>query len=413
MNHAPPRSPLPPTEAALVGTEAGYQEMIARAWKLVPMLSARAAETEALGHVPDDIIKALVETGLMKIVRPARFGGYAQRPELMYDVAAILAHGCMSTSWVFLNLSSHDLMLAAWPIAAQHDVWDENADALISSTVVFPAGKARRVEGGYMLSGRWPFSSGVHPCGWNMLGGLVAPETEGGPPSMRFFLVPSSKYRIIDNWNVIALRGTGSNDVEMDESFIPEHHTLDYVTSIEGRAPGIADHPDELWVKFPTYTAGFLILGCMVGAARGAYEDFVKKARDARDRVSGRALAADPQYQSKIAEAGALLDMVEVFVRARWKETQDAVLAGVKFNAANGLKLRRDCAMCSKMVVQAVDILFALTGGSGLYESNAMQRVWRDIHGGAAHVIFRWDVHGTVFGKVELGLPSLMPGMSV
>jgi 3-hydroxy-9,10-secoandrosta-1,3,5(10)-triene-9,17-dione monooxygenase len=406
-------SSLPDSEQALIGTEEGYQTLIQRARDILPLVASRASDAETLGQVPRDVIDALRASGLLKMLRPARFGGYAQRPELLLDVGSIIGRGCTSTSWVLVNLAIHDLYVANWPREAQEEVWRTDADVLIGSSFVFPAGRARRVKGGYVVSGRWPFSSGVHPCEWNILGGIVQPEGDAGTPHQRYFLLKREQYSILDTWHVAALRGTGSADVEVRNAFVPDHLTLDYIELLGGCAPGASIHDDPL-VSFPFAASGGFILLCpLYGAVRGALDAFVENARGAVARSSGKSLVAEPTYQSKLAEVGALIDAVELITREAFRSLQKDVVAGEKFTGKNALKLRRDSAFCAKLCVRAADILFALGGGSALFERNPLQRVWRDVHGGSAHIVFQWDVHGVAFGRVELGLPSGLPGMQV
>jgi 3-hydroxy-9,10-secoandrosta-1,3,5(10)-triene-9,17-dione monooxygenase len=398
-------------ERNLVGTEAGYWAFLERVRALVPQLAARAAEAERLGRTSDDVLQAMRDAGLFKVLRPRRYGGYAQPPHILFDIGSILARGCMSASWVFLNLAIHDLYVANWPTRAQEEVWS-SPDALIGSTFVFPAGRARRTEGGYLVSGRWPFSSGVHPCSWNILGAIVQDDS-GAPPRQRYFLLKRDQYEILDTWHVEALRGTGSDDVEAKDAFVPEYLSLDYIELLEGRAAGAASHGDPL-VSYPFAASGGFVLLCAIhGAARGAYDEFVEKALGAKARSSGKSLAAEPTYQSKIAEVGALLDAVETITRGAFRSIEADLVEGKVFTGKEALRLRRDSAFCVKLCVQAIDILFALGGGSALYQSNSLQRAWRDIHGGAAHIVFQWDIHGIAYGRVHLGLPSGLAGMKV
>src|SRR5271156_1946531 len=128
------------------------------------------------------------------------------------EIGAILATACASSSWVWANLVSHHWMLAWWPEAAQREQWEADPDVLIGSAFVFPCGRASKLDGGYRLQGRWPFSSGIDHCSWLMVGGQVA-QAAGEPPELRMFLVPPGGYAVIDTWHVAGLRGTGSRDV--------------------------------------------------------------------------------------------------------------------------------------------------------------------------------------------------------
>ena len=136
----------------------------------------------------------------------------------------MLAHGCGSTAWVSANLANHDFMLALWPREAQDEVWEADTARANRLGAHVPAGAATKVPGGYRLTGRWKFSSGIDACTWTMLGGIAS--ADGELPDYRVFLLPASDYRIIDTWHAAGLRGTGSNDVEVKDVFVPEHRAL-------------------------------------------------------------------------------------------------------------------------------------------------------------------------------------------
>ncbi|WP_242127386.1 acyl-CoA dehydrogenase family protein [Sphingobium sp. Sx8-8] len=409
-------APLVDTSKAMprdgeAGTPVGYAALIERAEALVPLIAENAAEAERIGRTPDLVVAAMRDAGLFRMVRPSAFGGYAQPPEILFDVCSIVARGCMSTAWVLANLAVHELYMALWPRHVQEEVWS-NPDTLIGSTFVFPAGRANKVEGGYIVNGRWPFSSGIHPCDWTINGAIVAGE-DGSPPSQRYFLLSRDQYDILDTWHTEALRGTGSTDVAATDAFVSEDRTLGYVDLVQGKAPGLDVH-SEASVRFPfSVMGGFVLLSAVYGSARGAYERFVEEAKTKITKSSGKGLAAEPTFQSKVAEAGALLDAVEALVRRNFADMNEVIAKNEPFTGRMAFRMRRDASFCAKLTAEAADLIFALNGGSALYKSNSVQRMWRDVHGGVAHIVFQWDVHGVASGKVDLGIPSGMPGMLV
>ena len=141
-------------------------EALARARALVPRLQERAPLADKLRRCPDESIRELNESGLMRVLQPRRVGGSELPWVALIDVGSELASGCGSTAWNWANYAVHHWMLAFWPITCQDEVWGADRDVLIASSMVFPAGKAQRVAGGYRLNGRWPFSSGVDPAAW-------------------------------------------------------------------------------------------------------------------------------------------------------------------------------------------------------------------------------------------------------
>src|SRR5882762_10576352 len=179
------------------GDDLAYAAMIGRAKALIPQLRERSARTEELRRLPPETERDLHDAGLFRIVQPKRVGGSEFDYVALVDFAETIALADASVAWNLANLSSHHWMLAMFDSRAQDTVWKEDADALIASSFVFPAGRASKVDGGYVLRGRWPFSSGVDSSGWNMLAGIVASDDEADGIEYRIFLLHKSDYRII------------------------------------------------------------------------------------------------------------------------------------------------------------------------------------------------------------------------
>lgn len=387
-----------------------YDAVTRRARDLIPALLEAAQETEDAGRILPAIVDKLHNAGLFRIVQPRRVGGLELPATIFFDVCAELAKGCAATSWVLGNIASHHLMLAHWPERAQDEVWGPSADTLIGSSYVFPSGRAERVEGGYRLTGKWPFSSGIDPCQWVQLGAMVAAEG-GGAPERRYFLVPRADYEIHDTWQVAGLQGTGSKDVSTAGVFVPDYRTVAYTDMIDCTAPGLAANPQTLF-RFPFWAAGgYVLLATLYGTALGALERFTEKARDTAARSSGQGVSGHVTLQQRVGRAAALLDTVEMTVRRRIEDSMRMIETDGKVDPAYGAKVRRDAAYCATLCVEAIDLIFAAGGGSALYTSNPLQRAWRDIHAGAANFTLQWDVVGPAYGRILLGLPSGLPGL--
>src|ERR1044072_9521538 len=146
-----------------------FAAVMERAQRLVPTLASRARQTEELRGIPDEAVGDLVAAGLFLILQPRRVGGAELPYESLVRVTATLARGCGSTAWVYANLANHHFMLALWIGQSQREIWGEDPAAMIGSALIFPPGRAIAVRGGYQLSGRWKFSSGIDACAWTML----------------------------------------------------------------------------------------------------------------------------------------------------------------------------------------------------------------------------------------------------
>src|SRR5258706_1150790 len=233
--------------------------LVQAAHDLQPVLRERAAEADKRRTLPEATIQDLHRTGLFRVLQPQRWGGAELDFGIYVEIGAILAAGCASSAWVWANLVSHHWMLAYWPEPAQTELWTQDPDMLIGSALVFPAGQATPVDGGYTISGRWPFSSGIDHSSWIMVGAMVA--RDGKPPESRFFLVPPQAYAVIDTWHTTGLRGTGSRDVTAKDWFVPEHLTLGALSTRDRSAPGCAVNPAPVFqipmmAVFPYAIAG-------------------------------------------------------------------------------------------------------------------------------------------------------------
>ncbi len=398
------------TSSATDSSQDAYQGAVAQARALIPSLRASARETQDAGRALDSVVDKLHSAGLFRIVQPKRVGGLELAPMIFFDVCSELAKGCASTSWVLGNIASHHLMLAHWPEQAQQEIWGRSPDILIGSSYVFPAGKAERVAGGYMLSGSWPFSSGIDPCEWVQLGGMVAAQGEQ-PEEKRYFLLPRQSYEILETWDVAGLAGTGSKDVLVAQVFVPDYRTVSYQDVIRCTSPGLKANPQALF-RFPFWAAGgYVLVSSLYGAAVGALEQFSQKARQTAAHSSGQGISSHVTLQQRLARASALLDGVELIVRRRLQDIQQMIETTGEVDPAYGVKARRDAAYCARCCVEAIDLVFDAAGGSALYSSNPLQRAWRDIHAGAANFTLQWDVVGPAYGRVMLGLPSGLPGL--
>ncbi len=383
-----------------------YDAMLARARALIPVLRSRAGETETLRRLPLDTERDLHDAGLFRILQPRRIGGSEFDYVALVDFAAILAKGDASVAWNMANLASHHWMLAMFGEPAQKRVWSENPDVLIASSFVFPAGHAERVDGGFKLSGRWPFSSGVEPSDWNMLGGIVASDDEAEGSEYRIFLVHKSDYRIIDTWKSSGLRGTGSHDVELRDVFVPADMTLAVSALTGGPTPGSAVNPGTLY-KLPVFALfPYVLTGIALGNARACLEDYIGAARTRASKYNLAKLADFQSTQIKVAEASAKIDAAERIMRGTCIEAMADAERGIVPDMLTKTRYRRDGAFSVNLCTEAVTLLFSASGAGALYAENALQRQFRDAHAVNAHIAFSFDAAGANYGRVALGFPS-------
>jgi 3-hydroxy-9,10-secoandrosta-1,3,5(10)-triene-9,17-dione monooxygenase len=387
------------------GTDS-YAAMVARARALIPKLCERASRTEQLRRLPPETERDLHDAGLFRIVQPRRVGGSELDYVALVDCADALGQADASVAWNFANLASHHWMLGMFDRHAQDAVWNKDADALIASSFIFPAGRARKADGGYVLNGHWPFSSGVESCDWNMLASVVSSDDEADGIEYRIFLLNKSEYKINDTWNATGLCGTGSNDVWVTDAFIAEQMTIGVSDLTGGPTPGSVANPNPLYA-LPVFSLfPYVLSGVGLGNAQACLNDYVGFARH-RASTYNRAKVSDMQTtQIKIAEASAKIDAARLVMRTNCIDAMEDARQGRIPDIADKTRLRRDGAFSVNLCTDAVSLLFAASGARSLFTSGALQRQFRDAHAVNSHLAFNFDAAGTNYGRVALGLPS-------
>lgn len=380
--------------------------MVARARALIPELRDRAPRTEELRRLPPETERDLHDTGLFRILQPKRVGGSELDYVALVDCADALGQGDASVSWNFANLASHHWMLGMFDPRAQAAVWDKDVNALIASSFIFPAGRARKVDGGYVLNGHWPFASGVESCDWNMLASVVSSDDEAEGIEYRIFLLNRRDYKINDTWNATGLCGTGSNDVRVTDAFVAKPMTISVRDLTGGPTPGSAVNPNALYA-LPVFSLfPYVLSGVGLGNAQACLNDYVEFARH-RASTYNRAKVSDMQTtQIKIAEASAKIDAARLVMRTNCIEAMADARRGHVPDIAAKTRLRRDGAFSVNLCTDAVSLLFAASGARSLFTSGALQRQFRDAHAVNSHLAFNFDAAGTNYGRVALGLPS-------
>jgi 3-hydroxy-9,10-secoandrosta-1,3,5(10)-triene-9,17-dione monooxygenase len=385
--------------------------MVERARRLAPALAKRAEQCERLRRLPDETERDLHEAGLFRIAQPARVGGADLDVGIFVDVCAEIARVCPSTAWNIGNLASHHWMLGYFPPETQDELWDVSTDVLIATSLAFPAGRGRKVEGGYEVSGRWPLSSGVDNSDWNMLGFMLREHEDGPPVDQRFALLHRSQYEIIDNWHAVGLCGTGSKDVATKAMFVPEHRSISAWTFNGKPHAGSSVNPSPLF-RLPLFSLGpYVLTGVMLGCAQGAYDSVVGAARKRNATTTGQPVNANPTVQIKVAEASARIDNAEVIMRRACEHAMAIARAGREPEHADKVRYRRDAFFSTRLCLEAVDILMGIAGSGGLYTTGTMQRLFRDAHAANAHVMFSPDIQGAIFGQHALGTAGPPPLM--
>jgi 3-hydroxy-9,10-secoandrosta-1,3,5(10)-triene-9,17-dione monooxygenase len=265
-------------------------------------------------------------------------------------------------------------------------------------------------EGGFNLSGRWSFSSGCAHATWVLLGGLVFNE-EGQVVDFRTFLIPRDKYEIVDVWNVVGLAGTGSNDIVVEETFVPEAFTLSMSDTGRCYGPGQAQNTGDLY-KMPFHSLFTTTIATpIVGMAQGAYADHVEmQQKRVRAAYLGEKASLDPFAAVRIAKASSEIDAAWALLVQNIREEQDYVARGEEIPIPLRLRVRRDQVLGTARAIGAIDSLFEASGGRALANGTPLQRAWRDAHAGRVHAANDPERALQMFGAAEFG-HKVDPGM--
>ena len=369
-------------------------ELFQRAVDLVPVLKERAGRTEELRRVPDETVGDVLATKLHLIGVPEKFGGLNVNYGLALDVAAELGRGCPSTSWCYGLWAAHAWLVGYWPLQAQQEVFGESPDTLLSSSLNVGKATCEPVEGGYRLTGRWEFSSGCDHAGWVMLGAPNIGERN-------WVLVPRGDFEIVDTWYVSGLRGSGSKDIVTEDAFIPKHRVLNVNTAGNGDWTGWDLHGQPRY-RVPIGTLlGWDLVGPMVGIAQGMIDEFTARLKG----TSGPGRTADsPAVHTRLAQASAETDAARLVMQQDIREILRKGKAGESFSPLERARFRRDKAFTVQLCQQAVNRLFDISGGHGIFDSNTVQRFHRDAQAVAHRDGLVMDLGGRDYGRVALGL---------
>lgn len=382
-------------------------DLVARARAIVPALKAASDEAEANRRLTDETFAIIKEAGGHRVMQPAMFGGAEEHFSVMIDIITTMAMGCTSAAWVAAQYTSHNVLLGDWPLECQEEVWATRHNA-IAGVVIPSCGQAERKSGGdWTLSGQWPFASGIHGADWFLATAFAeAPDEE---KHVRMFLVPRAELEILDTWKTVGLRGTGSADVKVDAIKVPHHRSLSIeVTKGGALSPGSKIHKGPL-CRLGSF-AMFSINQATValGLAQASFDAHMARVHTACSK-SGRKIGDFATAQVKLAEASASIHGARLMLQNCCDVGMNQAATGEAPPWEMKGMLRGNACFAGNLATRAVELIHALAGGGGLYDVNPMSRAIRDVTCIKAHITQNWDVNGTNYGRLLLGLPSADP----
>jgi alkylation response protein AidB-like acyl-CoA dehydrogenase len=379
-------------------------EFAARVRGLKPLIEASRAEAEQLKRLPDAVAAAFLEHDLYRILVPTDLGGAGLDPLTYFDFCVELASYDGSVGWNFALASTCSPLVGMLPMERLHGFFAD-PDCAIAGTVG-PSGKAIRTDGGWRLSGRWNWMSGVHQAKWVILGVMACDEagnpltTPEGAPDARQFLLEKDPARVLDVWDVGGMRGTGSTDYVLDDAFAPAEM---WVKAFSGQS----NHPDPIF-RLPFTFFGLGLCGVALGIARPAVDGLKTLAASKASAVSRRTLRDQAQAQYAAAKSEALLRSAALYVRQCFGEIWDALRSGGEVSLQMRARTRASYVHAAESALEAVQLCYRAAGGSGLWEAGPFEQALRDVNAVACHITLQ-QVMMEEAGRVEFGLEPTVP----
>ena len=370
------------------------------------VLAHQSPIDDAGGTLSAASVKALTDAGMFRMKLPTCLGGHEADPTTQILVLEALAQANSAASWcAMVGATSVALPGAFLDDAAVAEIFPSGKIPLGASAAM-PIGKTERAEGGYLLTGRWPFASGVRHSDWITTGASVAGDATGASDDGVEHLMmtfPTTSAVIHDNWQVAGLKGTGSCDISVERLFVPKNFTWN-------RFHGVPKRGGPLYrFDFP----GFVVnehAGFALGLARRAMDAFVEKA-SARKRgtnISGLNLAERHTVQRMVGIADLRLRAARKLAIELNDEAWRVVDAGERISSRLQGELRAIATYCTDVALEVVTEAFRYSGGGAAYETNILQQCLRDMNVAAQHLMVS-DISYETLGQMILGFPDVNP----
>ena len=376
--------------------------LVQQAAAIRPILERNAEQTDALRRLPDENVRALKDSGLCRLMVPRRFGGHQTSIRTYLEVTAEIGRGCGSTAWVSSLINVCAWLTGLFPERAQQDVWGPDRDAWVAGSLA-PNGQAVPVEGGWRVSGRWPWASGCLHAQW-VACGIHMNDDQDGMVNLGLSLMPITDVTVEDTWFMVGMKGTGSNTIVAKDVFVPEHRFLPYPPASAGQYR--TEYRDEVVYRAALVPVTVLILaGSQLGVARAALDHVIGKAGSRGiTHTTFTAQAQSAGFQMLVADAAMKIDSACLHAFRAADDLDRCAQDGTHPDLRARARVRMDTALAAKYCRDAVELLVQAHGTSSLADFNRLQRLWRDVHVASHHAITEWQVNLEVYGKALLGV---------
>ena len=360
---------------------------------ILDLISSKSDEQRAAREMSKEVVDALKACGFFTMLLPKQWGGLERKPQEFFAEQVRIAEADMSTAWAGGIIAVHAFQLALMSEEAQREVYENDPNTLISSSYNPVGARAEMCEGGFMLHGRWGWSSGSGHCTWALLGGVIPGD------GYRTFLVPRSEYEIEDTWNVMGLQGTGSNDVVISEPiFVPEHRTHKQMDGFNC----VNDQENPMYDLSWAQTFVRVVNSAAIGALKKAVKVFVES-KQGNSTTDMTKFAGDVETQERLAK---VLNTIAELEAVMYHNFDKMEAANWKPSLEDRIMYRYQASIVIDKAIEAIDTLFEVAGGRSVFNGHPLQQLWHDIHIARCHVANNPTAFARNLGSVTLGMEN-------
>lgn len=373
-------------------------QLLSNAKKISPTIFNQALETEKRRCLSKDVVEELFNNGLLRYFQPSCYGGYEMDWGTHYQIGKLIAKACPSTAWIVTVVGAHSCYVARMSPKAQEDVWATSENVLIATGSVTKTGTIKKEKNGYRLNGSWGFASGVDYASWGMVAGRMEGEKEASQ-----YLIPKSDFIVDDVWHVAGMKGTGTKDINVQNAFVPEHRVIKMSVFHGANPPGSIKHKHYLYnTEFKPFS-GSSLLGPIIGTAEAAFDFYVEKTKNYHGAIFGDKISVKESVQSRVSESAAELQAANALANMQFNLLNQVGKSLKPFSLEQKTSFVRDRAFIMKLCLSSTERLVRMMGANGLFDTNPVQRCFRDLHAMASQFGVNWDLNMPPYGAYILG----------
>ena len=381
-----------------VGSEA--KQLLKTVEGMLPAIREAAADIDAKLTLPEWLVQQLADAGVFRMLLGKEHGGLEVDPVTTTKVIEAISSANPSVGWVAMILSATPYWVAAYlEDGVDREFFRVDPPVIIGGTLV-PHGRAVKTEGGWRLTGQWPFASGCNHANWMSTGSWMYDGDEpileeNGSPMWRLFLSPASGCKILDTWHTTGLRGTGSHDYTMEDVVVPDRLMIKHPAQGKPRRA-------EPYYSYPVLSVP-MMSAVSLGAAQAAVDGLIELLREKVNRTSNKPVSGDLEKQVDLAKTEFLVGSARAYLYDNLSEVWSRIQEGREVPMDLRGRFRTACTSAVAASIQAVDLAYAAAGATSIYASSELERCFRDVHTAAAHAFIR---PATIAdgGKLLLGL---------